>query len=90
MSAPPPSFDVPAWVASIADCSRADVTFSEQNESGDTLTTHYLCGGNTKATVELASMPMPGGRRGNWQLIARVGTQVGGAQMPASTRFSWR
>ncbi|MEP7158309.1 MAG: hypothetical protein ABI797_02700 [Chloroflexota bacterium] len=54
------------------------------------LTTNYLCSGITEARVELISMPMPGGRSGNWQLIARVGTQSGGAQLPASTRFTWR
>lgn len=90
MSTSPPRFDVPSWVASIAECKRADVTFSDQDESGEMLTTHYLCRGNTSATVELVSMPMPGGHRGNWQLIARVGKQLGGAQLPASTRFTWR
>ena len=90
MSASPPNFDVPSWVASIADCKRAEVTFSEQTEIGETLTTRYLCRGKTKATVELVSMPLPGGRRGNWQLMARVGKHTGGAQLPGSTRFSWR
>jgi hypothetical protein len=89
MSSSPPSFDVPAWVASLAACARAEVTFSDQSESGEMLTTRYLCRGSTEATVELISMPLPGGRRGNWQLIARVGAQMGGAQLPASTRFSW-
>lgn len=90
MSASPPAFDVPSWVASLADCNRADVSFVGQNEGDDTLTTHYLMRGNAEATVELMSMPMPGGRRGNWRLIARVGPQTGGAQLPASTRFTWR
>ena len=81
---------MPAWVATLAECQRADVTFSGQSESGETLTTHYLCRGATAATVELVAMPMPGGRRGNWQLLARVGEQMGGAQLPASTRFAWR
>jgi len=90
MSSSPPSFDVPSWVASLADCSREEVAFTDQDETGDTLTTHYLCAGTTKATVELAALPMPAGRRGTWQLIARVGTQSGGAQLPATTRFIWR
>jgi hypothetical protein len=83
------SFDVPEWVASLAACPRADVSFTDQNESGQTLTTHYRCGPGLTATVELVALPLPGGRRGNWQLIARVGNQTAGAQMPASTRFSW-
>ena len=74
----------------MAHCARSEVAFSDQSEAGNTLTTHYLCRGKTEATVELAAMPLPGGRRGNWQLLARVGTQVGGAQLPASTRFAWR
>jgi hypothetical protein len=90
VSASPTSFDVPEWVATLAQCHRADVVFSGQSESGETLTTHYLCRGDIAATVELVAMPMPGGRRGNWQLLARVGHQVGGAQLPSSTRFSWR
>jgi hypothetical protein len=88
MSSAPPSFDVPEWVASLASCARAEVDYIDQSESNDMLTTHYLCRG-TAATVELAAMPMPGGRRGNWQLIARVGNQHGGAQLPSSTRFIW-
>ena len=90
MSASPPRFDVPGWVATMAACKRSEVSFSEQSESGDRLTTHYVCAGKTKATVELAALPLPGGRRGNWQLIARVGKHLGGAQLPASTRFNWR
>jgi hypothetical protein len=84
------SFDVPAWVATLAECQRADVVFSGQSENAETLITRYLCRGDTPATVELVAMPVPGGRRGNWQLLARVGQQVGGAQLPSSTRFSWR
>jgi hypothetical protein len=83
------SFDVPAWVASLADCPRHDVSLTDQSESGQTLTTRYKCGPDITATVELVALPLPGGRRGNWQLIARVGKHMAGAQLPARTRFSW-
>jgi hypothetical protein len=89
MTASPSSFDVPEWVASLAGCTRGEVVFSEQTEANDMLVTRYVCRGDIEASVELMSMPLPGGRRGTWQLVARVGAHHGGAQLPAHTRFAW-
>jgi hypothetical protein len=85
-----PTFDVTAWVATIARCTRDDVEFGGQNETGGYLSTIYLRAGEPLATVDLVALPMAGGRRGAWQLFASVDGRLTRVQMPSSTRFSWR
>ncbi|HLB45275.1 MAG TPA: hypothetical protein VJK49_07770 [Candidatus Limnocylindrales bacterium] len=84
-----PVFDVPAWVATLAECAREEIVFDGQSENDGYLTTRYLRAGRLLATVDLVGLPMAHGRRANWQLFAQVGKQVGRAQLPASTRFAW-
>lgn len=83
-------FDVPAWVAVLAGCPRAEVVFASETESDGFLTVTYARRGKPLATVDLVGVPVDKSTQSFWQLFAQVGPRVERAQVPASTEFTWR
>jgi hypothetical protein len=84
------NFDVPGWIATIAGCDRAELTYVGETERAGYLSVTYARGKKPVATVDLVAAPLGDTGRATWQLLAQIDNRIERVQVPAKTRFLWR
>jgi len=83
-------FDVPRWLASIADCPREAVKLERETRSRGMVNLRYSLPGERTADVSLRTIGGPPRRAGGWEVVAWIGRQVERVEVPPGTRFEWR
>jgi hypothetical protein len=83
-------FDVPGWLASVANCEREQVALEGEVRRAGALHLRYRVEAHEQVRVRLRALGQARGRASGWEVVATVGKRIERVEVPAGTRFAWR